>query len=90
MAQFYTHLLDDRGYLTDAEGSDFVDLKAARRAAIAAGAAIIADELADGRTTVQLTFEIHGPDGRCLATVPITGSVGDEEDRSFAELPIGQ
>jgi hypothetical protein len=73
--RFYIHVKNGVGYLADDEGDDFVDQAAAERAAIHAGADIIADEIRAGAQSVELTLYIEDADHIQVAELPVKASI---------------
>jgi len=76
MARFYIHVLNGEGFLADEEGVDVPDLDAARCSAIYSGADIIADELKQGQSVVNLTLYIEDAGHIRLMELAISAAVG--------------
>lgn len=75
MAQYYIHIDNGVGFLSDEKGQDFVDFEAARLYAIRSGAEIIGDELRGQAQTVTLTLYIEDANHAPLATLPMQASM---------------
>ncbi len=75
MAQYYIHIDNGVGFLTDETGQDFVDFDAARQYAIRSGAEIISEELSNQSQSVTLTLYIEDDQHAPLATLPMRASM---------------
>ena len=71
MERFYFHLRMDDKIITDQEGSDCLDIAAARLEALVAARDIVADAIRSGNDDTPEAFVIADSEGRELATVPL-------------------
>lgn len=70
MGRFYFHLRMGEKVITDQEGSDCLDISAARLEALVAARDILADAIRSGNDDAPEAFVIADSEGRELATVP--------------------
>jgi hypothetical protein len=75
MARFYIHLENGDGFLADDVGCECADQDAARVEAVCAGADIIADELKQGCSSVQVTLFIENEDHLPVMRVPMSATI---------------
>jgi hypothetical protein len=75
MARFYIHLENGDGFLPDEFGRECADEEAARKEAVCTGADIIADELKQGCSSVQVTLFIEDEDHLPLMQVPMSANI---------------
>jgi hypothetical protein len=71
MGKFYFHLRMGEEVITDQEGSDCLDISAARLEALVAARQILADAIRSGNDDTPEAFVIADSEGRELATVPL-------------------
>jgi hypothetical protein len=71
MERFYFHLRMGEEVIADQEGSDCLDISAARREALVAARQILADAIRSGNDDTPEALVIADSEGRELATVPL-------------------
>ncbi|KQN94384.1 hypothetical protein ASE95_06030 [Sphingomonas sp. Leaf231] len=81
MPIFYTHVHMASGLAKDEEGQAFASLAEARRAAVRASTALLAEGVASGSTSIRIVFLIEDEAGRLQATLPFEVTVtGPSQD----------
>ena len=85
MAIFYTHVLKDTLFALDQEGEEFVDLDAVRERAASAARAIIADDIAAGRSQIGIEMHIHDEADVRLAVLPFSAAMTGFDQSQFSE-----
>ncbi|TRW18242.1 DUF6894 family protein [Glacieibacterium frigidum] len=76
MATYFIHSSLGAQTIEDPEGLDFDGLEDARQYAIGAGRHIVAEEIIEGATSVDLQLYIENEGGERLATVSFAVRVG--------------
>jgi hypothetical protein len=69
MPKYYLHLRNGDTVIKDPDGTELVDLHAARREAVAAGREILAERVRTGQVIDRETLEICDEAGNLLAEV---------------------
>ena len=75
MPRFYFHIEHDGNRLSDDEGSEVVNLEAARQAALRAAADITADDLRTGAERVSQRIVVANAVGEEVASVAVEAAV---------------
>ena len=75
MPLFYLHVSDGKFFAEDTEGSEFHDVEAARRAAIAGLRDVMAEELKHGQINMASIVEIEDDNHQLVMTVPFLEAV---------------
>ncbi len=75
MPQFFFHLCDGDGLVSDMDGASFPDLSAARGHAIAGLRDIMAEDVRKGQLNLGCFIEIEDADGALVTTVQFLDAV---------------
>lgn len=90
MPRYFLNLIERDDLIRDLEGTEFVDLDAARDEAVASIRAIVADHITSGEKLLLRTIEICDDKGNHLATVKAASALRDilsiSEDALDADL----
>jgi hypothetical protein len=75
MPRFFFHACRRGGRIEDPQGSDFIDLDAARADAVAAARELLAENIQIGADISDWWFEITDEPGMLLTTVPFRDAI---------------
>jgi hypothetical protein len=71
MSRFYFHVRMGERFIADQEGSDFLDIAAARLEALATARDVLADAIRSGKDDIPEAFVIADGEGHELEAVPL-------------------